>query len=109
MKCPTCGHESKNIKGPVHDVARRVVTFNGKTTPCLRWAGNLILDIMLCRHPETTHWEAAAGSVWAGRDVDLAANFYTQVCYLNRELKPLGVKIVSHKGGSGTGFYWLEW
>jgi len=106
--CPTCGQKVNELDRPIHDAARRLVTFNGETAQ-LGWAGNLIFEIMVRRHPKTTHWEAIAGAVWAGQDVDLASNFRAQVCYMRQALKETGIRVVAHRGHASLGFYWLEW
>ena len=113
--CPTCGQKVDELDRPLHDAARRLVSFNGKTAH-LGYAGNLIFEILLRRHPLTTHWETIAGSIWAGQDIDSRNNFCVQISYMRngREpeqegLKNLGVRIASDKFGAGLGFYWLTW
>ena len=102
--CPTCGQEVINQDGPIHDVARRTVSFNGEVA-AMGFAANLIFEIMLRRYPATSHWESIACSVWAGIDVDWSANFRTQACKLRKALKPLGIAIPNNR----MGHYWLEW
>ena len=105
--CPCCGQSVDLIDKPLHDAARRLVSFNAETSDKLSFAGNLIFELLLRRYPQAVHIDQIIQYVWGERDVDAYNNYGVQLYGMRKDLKRTGAGVGNHRGPAAPGLYWL--